>query len=101
MELLRKSDTGGDSTYSKTRFSLLLAKSAINFVESHKNERAQGLKNEPEQLEELDRASQYEIEWKIDGNRIVPNRINVAKISRDSFAKTLSFGRITQPFYDS
>ena len=52
-----------------------------------------------EQLKEINTGLENDIQWRIDGESIVPRTINVARLSRALFFKTLTFNRIRKQFY--
>ena len=54
-----------------------------------------------DQLRELNDLQENKIEWKFDGEKIIPKSLNVAKIVRGSFNKTFSFQRIRREVYTS
>ena len=47
-----------------------------------------------DQLRELNTMSQKETQWDIEGDRVVPKSMNVARLARIKLGKTLSFSRI-------
>lgn len=52
-----------------------------------------------EQLKEMNSGLENDIQWRIDGESILPRTINVARLNRASFFKTLTFNRIRKEFY--
>jgi hypothetical protein len=54
-----------------------------------------------EQIREINTENENDIQWKIDGDLIVPKSINVARLNRASFSKALTFNRIRKQYYDA
>ena len=47
-----------------------------------------------DELRELNTASQDEVQWEFEGEKVVPKSINVARLMRSNFHKTLRFNRV-------
>ena len=54
-----------------------------------------------EQLNELNTENINDIQWKIEGDRVVPKSIFVAKLNKASFSRSLIFNRIRKQSYDA
>ena len=54
-----------------------------------------------EQVEELNSFSKDVVKWEIEGDRVVPKSLNVARVSRTKLGKTLSFSRVRVKSYSA
>ena len=52
------------------------------------------VKSLEEQLNELNEQSQNDMKWEFGGTRVVPKSLNVARLTRSKFSKTLTFNRV-------
>ncbi len=46
------------------------------------------------QLSELNRLSSSDVQWELNGTKVIPKSLNVAKLSSQSFTKTITFNQI-------
>ena len=67
-----------------------LAKS-FNYVRDSKVYWSESTKSLHEQLEELNSYSRNDVEWKIEGEKILPESLNLAKLAKSSFHNGLRF----------
>ena len=74
--------------------------SASNEQEDEYDSTASG-KSLDEQLNELNTENVNDIQWKIEGERVVPKSIFVAKLNKASFSRSLVFNRIRKQSYDA
>jgi len=68
--------------------------SSLNFAVGNDYKNLQDTKSLNDQLTELNRKSDNNIKWEIEGTRVVPKSINVVRISRARMTKTLKFTRV-------
>ena len=54
-----------------------------------------------EQLSELNKYSENEIEWARSGNIVIPKSLRVSRLSKSNFKKDLTFVRIKRNYYDA
>ena len=54
-----------------------------------------------DQLRELNTLNLNDIQWTIEGNRVIPKSFNVAKFGRSGLTKTLSFKRVRLVTHDA
>ena len=85
----------------KALFQPLDINSTINIVNKKENAwKTDSSKSLNDQLIELNKESQNEIEWKLDENRIIPKSLKVSKLIRNQFKKSISFNRIFKKEYE-
>ena len=48
------------------------------------------------QLRDLNEESSKDVQWTLDGKRVIPQSLNVAKLTLKSFEKTMTFTRISK-----
>lgn len=65
-----------------------------DFAHSNSKSSFSQIDNLSDQLQELNAASQNEAKWEIEGNKVVPKTLNVARIMRSRMKTTLTFNRI-------
>lgn len=67
---------------------------SVNAAYEWSKKRASEDKSLSDQLHELNTYSQNDVKYEIEGNRVVPKSLNVARITRSKLKKTLTFSRI-------
>jgi hypothetical protein len=72
---------------------------SVKKVQESSRDWQQANKSLNDQLRILNEEAQSDVKWAIKGSQIVPKSIEVAKVSRSSFEKTLSFQRVRKQFY--
>jgi hypothetical protein len=58
-------------------------------------------KSVSDQVKEINKLTQNNIEWKFDGNKIVPKSLNVARLHKSLFSKSLKINRIRRKIFVS
>lgn len=97
-------DSGRQSSYSAASsnyFSLFPLSLSTSFVTTSQSDWTRGSKSLDSQLKELNTASVNEAQWLIEGKKVVPKSLYVAKLSRSNFSRTLTFSRVRRQLYDS
>ena len=69
-------------------------KMSCNFAKGRENSWANSNKSLDNQLKELNDHTRDQIEWKFDGNRIIPKSLKLAKIVKSTFKNGLKFEKI-------
>jgi hypothetical protein len=74
----------------------------INFVSRKENDWKTSQKTINDQLDEINKNMDNEIEWKLEtnDNKIVPKSVNVTRLTKQKFKKTISFNRIYKKDYE-
>ena len=67
---------------------------SYNYAKERENNWAKSNKSLENQLKELNDHTKEEIEWKVDGNRIVPKSLKLAKLVKSTFKNGLKFEKI-------
>jgi hypothetical protein len=65
-----------------------------NFAENNQERWKNASTSLDNQLRELNRHSKGEIEWTVDGNRVVPKSLNLSMVSRASLRKSIRFSHV-------
>lgn len=76
-------------------------KADIAFVEQKSNEWAKNTSMLEDQLADLNQNSTSDIEWAVEGTRLIPKYLNVAKVTRMTLNRQLSFHRIRRKVTDA
>lgn len=74
---------------------------SVEWAVANKKTDVQNYRSLSDQLRELNAASKNEIKWDIDGSRVVPKSLNVARLTRSKLRRTLTFNRIRLQTFDS
>lgn len=97
LEYLKKS-----GKYSKSKYiNLFDANRSVEHSREKNEEWLNSNKNHFEQLLELNSVTTDDVQWEFEGEKIVPKSLNVARLMRASFEKTLSFTRIRRQIYEA
>lgn len=54
-----------------------------------------------DQLRELNEETKNEAQWEIEGDRVIPKSLNVARLTRSKISKTLTFNRIRMQSFEA
>lgn len=76
-------------------------KASVNEMYDKEQDLSTSRKSLDDQLEDLNRETNDQIEWKFEGEKIVPKRIMVAKLIRAKFEKSLTFSRIRKETFEN
>lgn len=90
------SGTAEDSTGGSAGLSVDLGAFSVSANAAYEWSQKRALENKSlsDQLNELNTYSQNDVQYEIEGNRVVPKSLNVARITRSKLKKTLTFNRI-------
>ncbi|RMZ93392.1 hypothetical protein BpHYR1_010663, partial [Brachionus plicatilis] len=88
---------GGGGNFMKI-FSI---RATANKVSESSSEWFKSNKSLTDQLNELNRYVNDEVEWQFEGDKIVPKSISVAKLARGQFSGTMTFNRVRKQFYEA
>lgn len=77
------------------------AESSASYVNSRKKEWIDTNKSLNDQLNELNSYHQNDIEWSIQGNKLIPKSMRVSLMKKASFSQTFVFSRIRKELYEA
>ena len=67
---------------------------ANSFAKNNEARTADETASLDDQINELNRMSKNNVQWQLQGNKVIPKSINVARMTRGGFDKTLNFNRV-------
>jgi hypothetical protein len=67
----------------------LSIQASVSWAKDNSNESMNSNKSLSDQLTELNKETHNDIEWKFDGNKIIPKSLNVARLQKSSFSSLL------------
>lgn len=73
---------------------------SVKTVKERENAWSKSSRSLDDQLTELNKETKNEVEWKFDGEKIVPKSLNLAKLVKSKFKKDISFERIKRVVKD-
>lgn len=79
----------------------LFFRRSADWSRSHSTGGSSGSRSLNDQLQELNAAAQNEAQWDVQGTRVVPKTLNVARLTRAKLKKTLVFNRIRMQTFDA
>lgn len=77
------------------------ASASANYAKERESDWAKSGRNIDDQLRELNNYDQNEIEWKFDGEKIIPKSIKVSRLLRSKFDKGIKLNRIRREYYNN
>jgi hypothetical protein len=74
---------------------------SVNWARNNAKKTSDETKSLNDQLHELNLVSHNDIRWAIEGNRVIPKSLNVARLSRSKTARSLKFQRVRLQQYSA
>jgi hypothetical protein len=99
--LKTKDSVSGGNKVSAGIPGLIDASTAVNFAVDLERDELRSNKSLDDQLKELNEYSKNDIKWEIEGNKVIPKSLNVARLSKSSFEKSISFRRIMRELVEA
>jgi hypothetical protein len=105
LKTLREKDALSVDTSAKVGVSSFFVavdvEASVKYAKDNERDSSDSKKTLNDQLSELNDRSQNDIKWEIKGNKVIPKSISVAKMSKSSFEKSISFQRIRRVFTEA
>jgi hypothetical protein len=101
---LAKNDNSDSSSISgslSANFLFVTASAAFNYGHTNSHNSHEETKSLDDQLSDLNRESSNHVKWEIEGNKVVPKWLNVAKLQRSKMSSELRFNRIRRQIFSA